>query len=156
MEETENVKWCVFKVPQYSLPFCGYKNLSWVWGRNRKIHPEDHPFCITRLAEWWQTVIARDRFFLSHPHANHGIFFLLITKYLILYRKKNMKKTSIKWRHGSNYSQCATHRGLFIFYFYHGLVPVSEIEGKNKGNHYLVFEKMVYSPVNITCYCLCL
>ena len=33
--------------------------------------------------------------FLSHPHMNNGFFFLLTTKYLILYWK-NMKKASRK------------------------------------------------------------
>ena len=28
------------------------------------------------------------RIFLSHPHTNNGFFFLLTTKYRILYRKK--------------------------------------------------------------------
>ena len=31
------------------------------------------------------------RIFLSHPHTNHGLFFLLTTKYLILYWE-NMKR----------------------------------------------------------------
>ena len=34
-------------------------------------------------------------YILSHPHTNYGFFFLLITKYLILYWK-NMKKASRK------------------------------------------------------------
>ena len=67
------------------------------------------------------------RIFLSHPHANNGFFFLLTTKYLILYWK-NMKKTSrkswyaemrrddviltLQWRHGSTCDQRAAVRFL--------------------------------------------
>ena len=37
----------------------GYKNLSWVWGWDRK----KNVIGITRIAEWKQTVIASDVFF---------------------------------------------------------------------------------------------
>ena len=32
------------------------------------------------------------RIFLSHPHTNNGFFFLLTTKYLILYWKTSIKR----------------------------------------------------------------
>ena len=48
----------------------GYKNLSWVWVADRKIHP--------RVTVWRQTVMPRDGFFLSAPN-NHDKFFFLHT-----------------------------------------------------------------------------
>ena len=43
--------------------------------------------------------------FLSHPHTHDGYFFLLTTKYLILYKKKGVKRLSenpefAEMRHG--------------------------------------------------------
>ena len=45
------------------------------------------------------------RIFLSHPHGNNGLFFLLTTKYLILYWKTHEKDFQenlecAKMRHG--------------------------------------------------------
>ena len=57
---------------------------------------------VPRIADWhreaWRVMTNGDpegRIFLSHPHTNNGFFFLLTTKYLILYWK-NMKKSSRK------------------------------------------------------------
>ena len=41
----------------------GNKKLSWVWEWDRKNQIGGSQFGITRLAEWWQTVILRDWFF---------------------------------------------------------------------------------------------
>ena len=104
------------------------------------------------------------RNFLSHPHTNSGFFFLLTTKYRILYLV-NMKKASKKswnrwnatwWRHffftlqcgyGSTCGRRATVR--FFFNFSLGRVRVCEIElshmGKNNGNPDLVCEKNCFS-----------
>ena len=73
--------------------------------------------------------------FLSRPYTINGFFFLLTTKYLILY----CKNTSL-W--------------LFIFYLAHRLVRVCVIElshmGENRGNSYLVSEKkMTHSSFTI-------
>ena len=86
------------------------------------------------------------RIFLSHPHMNNGFFFLLTTKYLILYWK-NMKKTYRKswiqwdatwWGHFNITKTSEIDVWLFVFYLSHGLVQVCEIElshmGKNNGN----------------------
>ena len=45
------------------------------------------------------------RLFLSHPHTNNGFFFLLTTKYLIVYWKKHEKRLpenpeNAEMRHG--------------------------------------------------------
>ena len=90
--------------------------------------------------------------FLSHTHTNNGFFFLLNTKYLILYWK-NTKKASRKswirwyatWRHYFNITMMSRiDVRLFVFYLSHGLVWVFEIELSNKGkngNPRLVCEK---------------
>ena len=55
---------------------------------------------VLRITDWHQEACqvmtnsdSEGLIFLSHPHTNNGFFFLLTTKYLILY-SKNMKKTS--------------------------------------------------------------
>ena len=57
---------------------------------------------ILRITDWhheaWRVMKNSDhegQIFLSNPHTNNGFFFLLTTKYLILYWK-NIKKTSTK------------------------------------------------------------
>ena len=69
---------------------------------------------VTRITDWHHEACRvmtkgdhEGRIFLSHPQMNNGFFFLLTTKYLILFWK-NLKKTSRKswirwdatwWRH---------------------------------------------------------
>ena len=86
--------------------------------------------------------------FLSHPHTNNGIFFLLTTKYHILYyknmhmrRRRPENPEYTEMRHGdaifniSMMSQIDVQ--LFVFYLSRRLVRVCEIElshmGKNSG-----------------------
>ena len=96
--------------------------------------------------------------FLSHPHTNNGFFFLLATKYLILYWKglkrlpENPEIAEVRHDdviltlqcHRSMCGQLADDVRLFVFYLSHGLVRVCEIElshmGKNQGNPDLVCE----------------
>ena len=47
---------------------CKKKNLSWVWGTDRKIYPRGSQSDITWQAKWCQTVIPRRQIFLSTPH----------------------------------------------------------------------------------------
>ena len=58
--------------------------------------------CVPRITVWHHEACRvmtngdrEEQIFLSYPHPNNGFFFLLTTKYLILYWK-NMKKTSRK------------------------------------------------------------
>ena len=55
---------------------------EWVVGGWAKNPFLGSPFGITRLAEWWQTVIPKGRIFLSHPYTNNGLFFLLTIGFL--------------------------------------------------------------------------
>ena len=57
---------------------------------------------VPRITNWHQEACLvmtkgdhKGLLFLSHPHKNNGFFFLLITKYSILYWK-NMRKASRK------------------------------------------------------------
>ena len=43
-----------------------YKNLTWVWGAERKFRPEGHCFASRGFAEWCKTVIPRDGIFYRH------------------------------------------------------------------------------------------
>ena len=98
--------WWEFDQCYHATAYSHYKYPSWVQGWYRKIRPKDHNWHheVCRV----MTIGDREgRFFLSHPHTNNGFFFLLTTKYLILYWK-GMKKTSRKswirwnatrWRH---------------------------------------------------------
>ena len=68
----------------------------------RKIRPKDH-----RWHHEARLVMTNSdhegRIFLSHPQMNNGLFFLLITKYRILYWKKHEKASRTKYaemRHG--------------------------------------------------------
>ena len=40
---------------------------SWVWGVDRKLHPEGHCLASRGCAEWCKTVIKRDGIFFPHP-----------------------------------------------------------------------------------------
>ena len=71
-----------------------------------------------------------ERIFLSYPHTNNGFFFLLTTKYRILYWKTCKKRLhenpecaemrhgdvllTVQWRHGSTSSQRAADTRLFV------------------------------------------
>ena len=93
--------------------------------------------------------------FLSHLHTNTGLFFLLTTKYLILYLKnmKDFQKILImlvcdmvlSFKHYNDVmNRCAASVRQLVFYLFHWLVWVCEIElshmGKNNGNLDLVCE----------------
>ena len=62
---------------------------------------------VPRITEWhhelWRVMTNGDhegRIFLSHPHTNNEFFFLLPTKYFILYwksMKKSSRKSQIRW-----------------------------------------------------------
>ena len=94
------------------------------------------------------------RIFLSHPQMNNGFFFLLTTKYLILcwikYEKDFHKiLNTLRCAWSCNFNITLTSQidmrqmcGCLVFYFFHGLVRVCEIElsrmGKNDGNPDLV------------------
>ena len=71
------------------------------WYVRKKIPSRGSPIGITRLAEWWQWVIARDGFFypiLTRVMDSFSCSPLL--KYLIYIGKKNLKKTSREsWIH---------------------------------------------------------
>ena len=54
------------------------------------------------------------RIFLSHPHANYGLFFLLTTKYLI-FILENMKKASKKSWIILNMLRCDMHVALWRY-----------------------------------------
>ena len=43
-----------------------YKNLTWVWGRNRKFRPEGHCLASRGCTEWCKTVIPKDGIFFPH------------------------------------------------------------------------------------------
>ena len=101
---------------------------------------------VPRITVWHQEacrVMTNDdrqgQIFLSHPHMNNGLFFLLNTKYLIIYWK-NMKKISrkswIRWEETwwCNFNITMTSwidvrpaYGCSFFYLSHGLVRVFEI-----------------------------
>ena len=64
-----------------------YKNLSWVWGKDKKSVP--------RIAVWHhracQVMTNGDpegQIFLSYPHMNNGFFFLLTTVFIYLFLNK--------------------------------------------------------------------
>ena len=59
-------KFSIFILLWVRQPGQDYKNLSWVWGVDRKFRPEG--YC--------QTVISRDWFFLSTPKIRDRFFFL--------------------------------------------------------------------------------
>ena len=114
-----------------------YKNPWWVWGGRPPIIAWHHEACRVTSGD------REGRIFLSHPHTNNGLFFLLNTKhakYLVLYWK-NMKRLPenpevAEMRHGdviltsqwrcSHGSTCGRHAAV-LFYLPHGLVRVWEI-----------------------------
>ena len=121
--------------------------------------PRGSPIGIMRLAKWWQTVVAREEFFLSHPHTNNGFCFLIIS-HLILKTWKRFPDIpelakmrhgevilTLQWRHGSTCDQRVADVQLLVFYLSHGLIQVCEIElshmGKNNGNPNLVCENNI-------------
>ena len=133
---------------------------------------------IPRITDWhheaWGVMTNGDRegpIFLSNSHTNNG-FFLLTTKYLILYWK-NMKRLpenpkyaemrhsdvilTLQWLHGSTCGQHAVDVRLFVFHLSHGLVRVCEVElshmGKNNGNPDLVCEKMRFVQARLKLCC---
>ena len=69
-----------------------YKNLSWVWGLDRKsilkITNYHHQAC-----QMMTNCDREGRIFLSHPQTNNGLVFLVTTKYFILYWKKKTFKS---------------------------------------------------------------
>ena len=46
-----------------------YKNLTWVWGADRKFRPKGHCLASRVFAEWCKTVIPRDRIFYPPTHS---------------------------------------------------------------------------------------
>ena len=138
-----------------------YKNLSWVWGWDRKICPEDHRMASRGLpsdGNWW----SRGTDF-SIP-TSHELWILFLAHHLIPYLSwKNLKKavqkvlntlrcdmvTSFKHYNDVTDRRVASVR-LFVFYLSLGLVWVCEIEishmGKNNGNLDLVCEKILSIP----------
>ena len=97
------------------------------------------PFGITRLAEWWQTVIPRDGLFypilpwimdyFSSSPLNTSFYIGKTCKGL----PENPEYTemqygdvisTLQWRHGSTCGQHAADVQLFTFYLSHGLVQV--------------------------------
>ena len=93
----------------------------------------------------------KGQIFQSHPYTINGFFFLLTTKYFILY-KKNMKKISRKslirrdatWLHHFDITIMCGQRAAVLFY-HSQIVWVCEIElshmGKNNRNPDLVCQK---------------
>ena len=51
-------------MPTATLADC--KNLTWVWGANRKFRPQGHCLASRGFAEWYKTVITRDGIFYPH------------------------------------------------------------------------------------------
>ena len=128
---------------------------------------------VPRITDWHHEacrVMTNDglegRNFLSHPHTNNRFFFLLTTRYLILFGEKREKRLlespeytemrhgdvilSLQKRHEKTCGQRAADVRLFVFYLSLGLVRVCEIGlyhmGKNNGNPDLVCEN-INSPV---------
>ena len=125
-----------------------YKNLSWVWGWDRKICSEDHrlaSWCLRSDYNWWSR--GMDFFY---PILTR-IVELFLAHHLIphLYReklKKNSRKSCIRWDatwwHHYNITMTSwidvrLACGCLFFYLSLGLVWVCEIEishmGKNNG-----------------------
>ena len=63
-----------------------------MWGWDRKIRPEDHRLASIGLPLVMTIDDCEGRIFRSHPHTNNGLFFLLTTKYLIIYLKKKQQQ----------------------------------------------------------------
>ena len=61
----------VSKIDMYHASAEDYKNLSWVWGADKKIQSEDHCLASWGFAEWSQRTI-----FLSASNSHDGFFFL--------------------------------------------------------------------------------
>ena len=108
-----------------------------MWGWDRKTHLEDHRLASRGLqsddSRW-----SRGTDFLPHPHTNNRFFFLLTTKYHILFLI-NMKKASKipeitgKWRHFNIVMTSQINVRLFVLYLSLGLVWVCEIELSHSG-----------------------
>ena len=98
-----------------------------------------HPYLLC----WVMTHSDRERrMFLSHPHMNNGFFFLLTTKYLILYwknLKKAPRKSWICWD-ATWWCHCYTDRFAASRQLFKRAGTVSHM-GKNNGNPDLVCEK---------------
>ena len=117
---------------------------QWDWSWNNKgSHHECEggirrsSICITRLGEWWQTVIARDAFF--YPILTQILdYFSCSSRYISTafyigktwkslpenpesaYRRHSDVILALQWRHGSMCDQRAADVRLFVFYLSQG------------------------------------
>ena len=64
-----------------------YKNLTWVWGADRKFCPEGHCLASRGSAEWCKTVIPRDGIFYLHRTIMFDSFSCLPFDFLMFYFK---------------------------------------------------------------------
>ena len=104
------------------------------------------PFDITRLAKWWQMVVAKGCIFLSQPHINSGFFWCLPLNTTFSYSKKAEYAARLSATHHDDVTRhppcCCS-----IYILPTGWYVVCEIEvshiGKNSRNPNLVCKKKI-------------
>ena len=63
-----------------------YKNISWVWEKDRNIRPEDRRLASRSLpSDDKVNADSGGRIFLSYPHTNNGFFYMLTTVFIYLF-----------------------------------------------------------------------
>ena len=67
-----------------------YKSLTWMWGKDRKFHPEGHCFALRGCAEWCKTEDHEGRNFLSAPNTLVWFYFLHTFRFWMFYFKSSI------------------------------------------------------------------
>ena len=108
-----------------------YKNLTWVWGTDRKFLPEGSLFGITRLENSVpMATVWHYEAFLSTPNTHAWFFFLHTFRFQMFYFKSSIHYHTFEiWRHCESYMTSYTtnaqriHLKLFFFF----ILPMGEI-----------------------------